>query len=351
MRSKRGVAIGVVALIAIAVVGVVVATFSGHKKSDNGAAPEGFTEHPSQAGDYRVRVDKRVVMVHLPKGYTTDKKKPFPVLFLLHGGDDDDPFTFISDTEMNPQADRDGYIVVCPIAQKTHKVFGKDHHSWKSRLGTLTEFDAKFDDDAQFAVDVRKWVMENLNADENNFSLGGLSEGSLMAQDIGQSDMMSINCLVLAGGTMLEGQQTRRPKKLPRHVLIQLNLGDDKILPLNNPDVVLGRFAGAAEALGYVNMKLSKPLLQESYWIDRFGEGGATHTTTSSETAVYRLDIHTFKAADGQERTVTVYRVKDGQHAWHGAKNGGDDDLRIKPRMDFPWPAILSKFIVDHRLK
>jgi len=314
-----------------------------------------FHGRPAEPGTYMVRLGKRYFILHLPKGYRDNGQTPLPVLLLLHGAHQEDPLEWaLVDCQMNQYSDRDKFICVYPAAQALYTVKWQKCHSWNSKLGTLSDFNDKFEDDAQFLKQVCRWVLENTSADPNNFNLGGFSEGALMAQDVAQSgEIAKINCLILCAGTMLEGQQNRRLNgNGPRHVFIQLN-AVDTVLPYN-PDDVEAVVEGKSHFrntwfLGFVNLAKSKPGLQEPYWLNEALAGGGKSEHAKEETEVYRRDTYLIRHVGERINDVTVYRVQ-GDHAWHGSPEGGDAEEGIVPRLDFPLGELIAQYILAHKV-
>jgi len=310
-------------------------------------------ERPTKPGDYRVSMGNRQFLLHLPPGSpdTGDKKRQ--VLCLLHGAHEDDPESWgLRKFGMNAHADKDGFICVYPIAQPVYSVLSKEFYAWNSKLGTLAEFREKFEDDAQFLKMIHGWLVQNVSADPEDFSLGGFSEGALMSTIMAQTGELPINWLFSCGGTLLEGQEKRHPQKGPRHVFIQLNMKDDKVLPNNKDGVVVqGTQFGMAQLVGYVNMAKSKPLSQVRYWRQEFLAGGGKEEHSAEEKkGVYRRNTYLVRQADGGVKHATVVdEVVEGEHAWHGHPEGGDPEEGIKPRMDYSLPDTIAELLRKYK--
>ena len=313
-----------------------------------------FTGRPTEPGNYRVSLgNRRFFVLHLPEGYRDDPQEDLlPTLSLLHGDHQESAIEWaLADCQMNGYADRDRFIGVYPAAQPLYTIFGQPYHSWNSRLGTLSKFDSRFEDDAEYLDRVHKWVLANTRADPDNFNLGGFSGGVPMAMNAVQLGAVRFNCFIAIAGTMLEGQQLRHLNgRGPNHVLIQINTRDT-VLPFNtnNPDQVV---PGAhhwrnTRLLGYVNLDKSKPGRQPSYWEKELLAGGKS-VFSAEENAVYTRSTVVTQLPDGQVKEVTVYEV-DGGHAWHGNPEGGDDEEPFPPRMDFSLADLIAQFIREHK--
>ena len=148
---------------------------------------------------------------------------------------------------------------------------------------------------------------------------------------------------------MLEGQQNRHPgENAPRNVFIQLNT-EKVILPLDvDGKVTKGSLYSRAALLGgFRNLEHSRPSLQEEYWLKEFltsggKDGKEIFTKRQGEVAGV---IHYINQPDGKlPRKIVVYTVQ-GDHAWHGAKEEGDDSTGMKPNMNFPLSDIIVALI------
>jgi len=309
---------------------------------------------PTEPGDYQVTMGKRHFLLHLPKGYDAgDKKNPLSVLCLLHGDHEDDPESWgLRRFGMNPYADTDGFIAVYPIAQPVYSLWGTRYYAWNSRLGTLS-FDSGFEDDVLFLARMHQWIILNLNTDRKNFHLGGFSGGAVMSTIMAQADKIPINCLVVCGGTMLEGQQFRHLQAGggPHHIFLELNTADDIVLPNNkNGEVVAGNWEwyAALHYLGY-RLDLSKPLMQLPYWRqESLANGGTEEEHIKEEVAgVYRMVTYLVRQRNGKVMYRAVYWV-NGAHAWHGLAEGGDP--KTPALLEFPLPERVSQFMMEHKV-
>jgi hypothetical protein len=308
-----------------------------------------------EPGDYRVNLEgNRYFILHLPKGYQGDK--PMPWLILLHGSDEDDPEAFaFRYNQMSERADKYGFIICYPIAQSPYSLWGTPHYAWNSKLDTLSGFDSSRQDDADFVGAIHQWALIHTTADPDNFNLGGLSDGALLAASIAQAGYrdLPIRWLFACGGTRLDGQQVPYPYPHgPKNVFLQLNTEDTKVLPLDTPGgaVTQGELYWAAVNLvGFWNIAKSRPLLQEPFWLGNVitgGGGTGSPTSYSDEAGHWRCVIYSIQMPDGETRKVIVYRVR-GQHAWHGCLEGGSPGEDIVPNMNFPLSDIIAALLTD----
>jgi poly(3-hydroxybutyrate) depolymerase len=326
----------------VALVVVTVACFVWAPQADADEAA-GVVTHSNQfplklPGDYKVNLGKRCFLVHLPPGYD-DNQDRLPVAFVLHGGHEENPTHWaLRQTQMNATADQHKFICVYPRAQALYTAWGTPFHAWNSPLGTLGEFNSRFEDDAQYLENVYDWVMSNTRADKNNFTLVGCSEGGLMANDLAQTGKLHMKWLVTVGGTMLIGQDARHPHEDgPENVLIQLNTEDAWVLPNETDDgqvVRGGIYLKATYGAGFWNMANSKPRMQIRFWLE---DGGRVDNVDkfADPAGNWQCDIYTVGRPNGKVRRIVVAWVKGG-HAWHGSPEGGDVDDDIPPNMGVP---------------
>jgi hypothetical protein len=293
-----------------------------------------------QPGDYLVTLGKRVFIAHIPTGYKDGELCPW--LILLHGSNESQPIAFaLRYCGMNLQSDRwYRFIVIYPIAQSPYTLWGTPYYAWNSRLGTLSNFNNRFMDDADFIKDVYRWVLAHTSADPAKFSLGGHSDGALLASGIAQTGAMPMKWLIACGGTMLDGQETRHPKKGPENVFLQINTSDKQILPLDTPEGKVERgtlYNIITLGGGFWNLSRSRPSLQERFWLQDALAGGSIKEIKHAYTAEggLRCTIY-FISKGGKVRAVVVWHVRGG-HAWHGSPDRG-----IAPNLDFPLSDLIA---------
>lgn len=323
-----------------------------------------FTGYPTEPGNYKVNIGNRWLRIHLGEWYKPDGGSKHPVFFLLHGAHESEPGKWaFQRTGMNQQADRNKFIAAYPEAQVLYKLCGTSYHAWNSELGTLSNFDDYFEEDALFIERAYDWLMNMPGVDRNNFNLAGFREGALMAADIARTGKLSINWLILAGGTMLEGQkftkyasttEGARSWKGPTNVFIQLALDDTMITPMDGVygDVRKGTyFTEATWLLGYWNLGISRPSLQEKILV---AEAVADEGRVSVGTRIGHIDgwsdrqVTLVRWNDGRVTTLVVDRVR-WESAWLGTLEGGDPKLGIMPLKDYRLGENIANFICGHQ--
>ncbi len=150
---------------------------------------------PLTPGDHRLSFttssgEQREFDVHVPPGY--DPSKPMPAFYVLHNalmGGDVAHGEMEHETQINEKADKQGFVVVYPIAE-THEndantILGSkfQYHSWNSRGAGMNVTYGNYDD-VDYIKEASNLVDSKLNIDKSARYLLGFSEGGEFAPHV-----------------------------------------------------------------------------------------------------------------------------------------------------------------------
>ncbi len=202
----------------------------------NEGRPVKIIDMPRDPGDYLViRKDARMFIVHLPVRYKVNGQHQAGMMYLT-GSDESAPWeapfshTRLSQRALPPDGLPDR-ISVYPISKCQYRFFGERRYAWNSSLGSLSPYSGR-DDDAIFVFEVRQWMIDNLDLDEELLTLVGFSDGGVTAGGIVGAGLFPVYRFVSLGGAAISFNPRSSPKaKGLKEVVIQLNDKDDTTLP------------------------------------------------------------------------------------------------------------------------
>ncbi len=303
---------------------------------------------PTDPGDYLlIRPDRRMFIFHLPEGFTKQGQRQ-PGMLYFTGSDESAPWqAAFAQTRFShrwrPPDSLPDRISLYLISRCQYSYFGERRYAWNSSLGSLSPYNGR-NDDAQFAVDARNWMIDNLGLDENRLTVVGFSDGAVTAAEVVLAGLFPVYRFVSLGGTAFDSKLKVYSKaKGLKEVVVQLNNNDDTTLP-NDKDgkVVKGTQYVLAILAGYRKIRYSKPRLQVKIWQDYFsGEGGDEQKPTYYSGRDWQGVVNTFRMLDGSESQLIVLSVEGG-HAVHGSPGGGSPDDGIFPNMNVDLIAFLA---------
>jgi len=313
---------------------------------------------PKDPGFYRVNLEDGYFLLQMPEGYDDDNELLAFACHFIGSHETDAIGMAIHGFRMTELANKHRFVNFYPISPVAYTLLGEPHHAWYSPLGTLSPRYGCPRDDGKFAKHAYQWMRQHVRVNPKRFTLHGFSDGALLALVLAQTqtDEMPIECLILAGGTILKWQ-LQRPLQGPgpRIVVIQLNENDAEILPIDTADgeVVTGGFWYwlARNVIGLTNLDDSIPRRQVDYWtMVLCGRAGITWPPSLSEVGTFFTGRRTVFSAQTPKRElqVIVYVVPQG-HALAGQP--GAEAQGEQPDKNFPWPEIVADFIRDSAVR
>lgn len=305
--------------------------------------------------DYSVVADgnERRFQVHVPKNY--DGSEPIPVMYMLPGVGGSIA-QMKHESGMNNVADQKGFAVVYvePLPKAQPKTSGLiTANSWNLDHGCLTEKDKSYDDLNYFkAVDSK--LTKILNVDKTAQYIAGFSEGGGVAQYVAESMPGTFAGIGSVHGTHLKSDLV--PSANDKAAFISIHGDSDHMLPYEG-----GR---GLMTVHMPRVAESEPAEQVKIW-------------AAANDAVEK------RVLDSSDRTVSVYRCKDGPAAmeivrkmrggipvpfsgWHNFGTGGQhalDGKGLDGKGDFGWALIgkpdtarntsadLANFLLNYRRK
>lgn len=231
-------------------------------------------------------------VVHLPKGYDTNRR--WPLVLAYHGlfGTSEEMEGL---TGLDSVADRDGFIVAYPQGIK---------RSWAS--GVNSPADKKGVDDVAFTAALLDELLTQYRIDPQHIVVTGFSDGAHLVQLLGCRMANRLSAIVPVGGEMPPGEPQRCHPSRPISV-VEFHGAADPVDPYRGGDVSL---------LGGSPM-LSAPATSVG-WARRNGCAATPQSTTIARPvdgfAVHRLQYSSCR--DGV--VVVLYRIDGAGHIWPG---------------------------------
>lgn len=193
-------------------------------------APDGATDKIpdkiSKGGDYdqTIKVDgeDRHYLLHVPPNY--DGNKPVPVLLMLHGRGQDGK-DFANRSHMNDKADKEGFAVVYPDAEKWLGI--KQLSAWDAHNGLVPPGDHV--DDVGFLRSIIDKTQSQLSVDPNRIYMAGLSSGGMMTYLAATELSDKLAAVAVVSGAM----SGKEPKPKSPLSVISTHGTNDPIIPID----------------------------------------------------------------------------------------------------------------------
>lgn len=249
---------------------------------------EGTTEVAINSGGLT-----RIYHIHVTPGY--DPAKPAPLVFIFHGGAGTG-LGIVKVSQMNIEADRQGFIAIYPDGLNKHWNDGRAKYSNQRRQ-----------DDVDFIKDIVRKVESEMNIDKARIYACGLSEGGLISQRLA-CEAPDVFAAVASLGANFVADSGISPSK-PFSIMYILGTSDP-FMPFKGGDIRIlfgksrGKVLSADQSVAtWVNYDRCPP----TPVVCTYGQPGAN---LSIESRTYGPGIN------GSEVVYCV--VRGGGHCWQG---------------------------------
>jgi len=286
---------------------------------------------------------RRTYLLHVPTSF--DKDRPWPLVFVLHGGGGDGA-KVAKLTGFSAKAEAAGFIVCYPDAVNHHWNDGRQVRRFKSQRDAI--------DDVGFIAALIDRFAKDLNVDRQRVYATGISNGGMMCHRLGcdLADRIAAIAPVAAGipeplsqalGTVpgfpaeIPGDSPRRPAK-PVSVLA-INGTRDPLVPYEGGGVGLHHKRGEV-------LSVARTL---DFWV------AADNCSPKPETTdIPNVDPHDGikvvceRYSGGRDSSeVILYRVEGGGHTW---PSGARRVARFgKTARDIDATEVIWEFFASHR--
>ena len=229
---------------------------------------------------------KRSYRIYLPDGYTKNKK-PYPVLFLLHGNPST-AWQMNTYTGMSATADKNNFILVCPNAVDKFWAY-KDCEKIQTDLTYIKKLIAH--------------LKQKHRIDENRLYFSGMSGGGIFCLILSQHIPEKIAAMAIVSGNMITENFRCKNKKQKIPLFLIHGTGDFLYggRTLNDGSQLLLSAEQTLQAISWVSKNKMPPaiLLPDRYKKD--------------SSYVEKIDYR-------PENPVLFYKVVNGGHHWHNAR-------------------------------
>lgn len=243
---------------------------------------------------------KRGYKVHVPKGY--DPKVPAPVLFAIHGYQQNAVMFVVNGTQFVEKSDEKGFILVMPNGLQEDGIGG----SWNAGVCCGAASEQKLDDVALIRA-IYAEVKKHVNVDEGRVYATGLSNGGFMTHRLGcEAADLFVAIAPLAGSIGTKELGATGTNADP----------DFKECKPSKPIAVLATHGNGDPIVPYAGMKPSLDLFAKA--------NGCSTTTTPAKQPASGGDTTcvTYEGCQGGVE-VTGCTVEKGGHCWFGDASCG----------------------------
>jgi polyhydroxybutyrate depolymerase len=286
---------------------------------------------------------KRTYLLHIPKSF--DKERPWPLVFVLHGGGGDGS-KVAKLTGFSAKADSAGFVVCYPDAVNHHWNDGRQVRRFKSQRDDV--------DDIGFIAILIDRLAKDLNIDRQRVHATGISNGGMMSYRLGceLADRIAAIAPVAAAmpeplsqavGTVpgspaeIPGDSPRRPAR-PVPVLA-INGTRDPLVPYEGGGVGLYHKRGEV-------LSVAKTI---EFWVAADSCGPKPETTEIPDVDPHDgIKVVRERYSGGRESSeVILYRVEGGGHTW---PSGARRVARFgKTARDIDATEVIWEFFARHR--
>ena len=324
---KRFLAIAILVIIAAFVVSPVYVFAQGswrerfkniqsESKSYKSKIPAGVNE-----GSIIVDGIKRTYLIHLPPQYREGSS--LPLVFVLHGGGGT-ARNAVRMSNMNPKADKEGFIVVYPNG--TGKLKDK-LLTWNAGVCCGYSIENNIDDVKFFRLLIRK-LKDQYNIDPKRIYVTGLSNGAMMSYVLACELSEEIAAIAPVAGSLYQG--LKKPHR-PVSVII-FNDTIDKHVP----------FDGGFGSESVVSVDHTPVSYAVEFWL----ENNVCSTIPKKES--FRNAVKTSYDNCRGDSAVVLYLTTGGGHSWPGGREGilyGNVD---SPVQDISATDLMWEFFKNH---
>ena len=273
-----------------------------------------------QAGSVVYGGLRRTYLLHIPSGF--DKERPWPLVFVLHGGGGDGAkvakltgFSAEADSARLLSRGQAGFIVCYPDAVNHHWNDGRQVRRFKSQRDAI--------DDVGFIAALIDRFAKDLNVDRQRVYATGISNGGMMCHRLGceLSDRIAAIGPVAAGipeplsqalGTVpgfpagIPGDSSRRPENSVS--VLAINGTNDPLVPYEGGGV--GLYHKRGEVLSVVRTI--------SFWVAADSCSPKPETTDIPDVDPHDgIKVVRERYSGGRDSSeVILYRVEGGGHTW-----------------------------------
>ncbi len=296
---------------------------------------EKFAHKP---GDYRrfVRFQGRLRFydLHVPPGYTD---KPTPLVLLFHGGGGD-PIQQRNDSQMDPVADREGFIIAYPAGT------GKLRFRFLTfNAGICCGYAVKNNiDDVGFT----KFIIEDLskffNIDRKRVYAAGFSNGAFMVYRLAVELSDEIAAIAAVSGGLRIDPYKYQPKR-PISVIHFHGLKDEYV----RFEGGLGKIAQQDKAKGkYVHPGKRWGVRETLEWFMKWN--GIPDKPVEKKRVGKAVCERYGPGKEGSE--VVLWILEDGGHTWPGGRSSLPESLVGKINRDISASELIWEFFKKHSL-
>ncbi len=265
----------------------------------------------------------RSYLVHFPAQRPT---KGLPLVIVLHGGGGT-PENALRMSEMNPKADKEGFIVVYPAGTS---LIGHRLLTWNTWIccGYALKHNV---DDVGFIRALLEKLKREYPIDSKRIYVTGISNGAMLTYRLGLELSDQIAAIAPVAGAL----NTDTPNASePVSVIIFHGMKDLHVLPEGGEP---------KEQLFNANPVENKPLSYAiSYWVKR----NECNPIPEREEKGNIIKETYSGGKNGTE--VVVYKILDQGHAWPGGKEGVQNGNVDPPTQEISATDIMWKFFSRH---
>lgn len=293
---------------------------------DSNADDDNWTQSAAQ----RIEVGElpRSYLLYVPSSY--DGETPLPIVLLLHGRPSDAAYmAFV--TDMNPIAEREGFIAVYPYGL---------NNEWNYVRGIFRAAAEHINDD-QFLVDLVDDIGQFVAVDQSRAYVAGYSNGGFMTQRLACTQPEHFAAFASSGATAFILMDSLCEEEGGAQPMLFINGTEDQSVPW------MGTQETTTDGRQYYSTFPVQQTLQ--FWATH----NRCHTDFTAEdlpqvAEATQTRVLTIDECNGNAQVI-LYAVIGGGHQWHGVQRPGTEWLGTVG-MDFNSSEVIWDFFSNYAL-